>query len=57
MATEQTYEISDLDGSNKRRVTLAQFRAEIDAAKAQAEAIFAADRRAYEARKERGDFA
>lgn len=39
---EQTWKISDIDGSNKRRVTLAQFRAEIEAAKARAEAIFAA---------------
>ena len=43
--TEQTWEISDIDGSNKRRVTLAQYRAEVDAAKAKAEAIFSADLR------------
>ena len=29
----QTWEISDADGSNKRRVTLAQYRAELDAAR------------------------
>jgi hypothetical protein len=39
---ERTWEISDIDGSNRRRVTLAQFSAEVDAAKAKAEAIFAA---------------
>ncbi len=42
MTTEKTWEISDIDGSNKRRVTFAQFRAEVDAAKAKAEAIFTA---------------
>ena len=40
MDTQKTWEISDIDGSNKRRVTLAQFRAEVDAAKAKAEAIY-----------------
>lgn len=30
---ERTWEISDIDGSNKRTVTLAQYRAELDAAK------------------------
>lgn len=36
MTTERTWEISDIDGSNKRTVTLAQYRAELDAAKAKA---------------------
>ncbi len=49
MATK-TWQISDIDGSNKRRVTLAQFRAEVDAAKAKAEAIFAAAKREIEAK-------
>lgn len=40
MTTEQTWEISDLDGGNRRRVTLAQFRAEVDAAKKRAMAIY-----------------
>ena len=40
MATERTWEISDIDGSNKRRVTLAQYRAELDAAKNRALAIY-----------------
>jgi hypothetical protein len=31
---ERTWEISDIDGGNKRRVTLAQYRAELDARKA-----------------------
>lgn len=31
--TERTWEISNIDGSNKRTVTLAQYRAEVDAAK------------------------
>lgn len=39
--TERTYEISDCDGSNKRTVTLAQYRAELDAAKKKALAIHA----------------
>ncbi len=38
---ERTWEISDLDGSNKRTVTLAQYRAELDAAKTKAEATMA----------------
>lgn len=38
--TEKTWEIRDIDGSNVRRVTLAQFRAEVEAAKAKAEAIY-----------------
>ena len=45
MATERTWEISDIDGKNKRTVTLAQFRAEIDARKAMAEPIMDAVRR------------
>jgi hypothetical protein len=39
MTTERTWEISDIDGSNKRTVTLAQYRAEIEAAKKRAESI------------------
>lgn len=39
MGTERTWEISDIDGSNKRTVTLAQYRAEIDAAKVKATAV------------------
>lgn len=31
--TERTWEISDIDGKNKRTVTLAQYRTELDAAK------------------------
>ena len=42
MTTEKTWEISDIDGSNKRTVTLAQYRAELDAAKAVALAIYRA---------------
>ena len=42
--TEQTYEISDIDGKNKRRVTLAQYRAELDARKAAATLVMAAFR-------------
>jgi hypothetical protein len=38
--TERTWEISDIDGRNKRTVTLAQYRAELDAAKVKAQAIF-----------------
>ena len=30
---ERTWEISDINGCNKRTVTLAQYRAELDAAK------------------------
>lgn len=37
---ERTLEISDIDGSNKRTVTLAQYRAELDAAKIKAMAIY-----------------
>ena len=43
MTTEKTWEISDIDGSNKRTVTLAQYRAELDAAKAVALAIYRAN--------------
>ncbi len=35
----RTWTIRDIDGSNERQVTLAQFRAEVDAAKAKAEKI------------------
>jgi hypothetical protein len=31
--TERTWEITDSDGSNRRTVTLAQYRAEIEAAR------------------------
>jgi hypothetical protein len=47
--TERTWVISDIDGSNKRRVTLAEFRDEVDAAKAKAEAIFNAAKRSVRA--------
>ena len=39
------WEISDLDGSNKRTVTLEQFRAEVEAAKKRAMEIFNASRK------------
>jgi hypothetical protein len=42
---ERTWEISDIDGKNKRTVTLAQFRAEIDERKAMTAPIMAAFRR------------
>lgn len=42
---ERTYEISDIDGSNKRRVTLAQFLAEHEARKAMCRPIMAAWKR------------
>jgi hypothetical protein len=42
--TERTWEISDIDGSNKRTVTLAQYRAELDARKPYTAAIMAAVR-------------
>ncbi len=45
MTTERTWEISDLDGSNKRTVTLAQYRAELDARKPHTAAIMNAVRR------------
>ena len=38
----ETWEISDIDGSNKRTVTLAQYRAELEAAKAKAIANYQA---------------
>jgi hypothetical protein len=41
-ATPQVWEISDIDGSNKRTVTIAQYRAELDAAKVRAMAAFKA---------------
>lgn len=40
----KTWIITDLDGSNRRRVTLAQYRVEVEAAKRRAEAIHAADK-------------
>lgn len=39
---ERTWEISDIDGKNKRTVTLAQYRAELDARKPYTAAIAAA---------------
>ncbi len=42
MSTAKIWEISDLDGSNRRTVTLAQYRAEVEAAKARAVEIFMA---------------
>lgn len=42
---EQTWTITDLDGSNPRVVTLAQFRADIDARKLAAKPISDAWRR------------
>ena len=36
---EQTWEIADIDGKNKRRVTLAQYKAEIAAHAAMAKPI------------------
>lgn len=44
MTTERTWEISDIDGSNKRRVTLAQYRAELDARRPYTKAIMDAVR-------------
>lgn len=43
--TELTWTIADIDGKNPRQVTLAQYRAEIDAAKAAAAPIMAAFKR------------
>lgn len=43
--TARTWEITDLDGSNRRTVTLAQYRAEIDRALALAAPIAAAWKR------------
>jgi hypothetical protein len=42
VTAEQTWEIRDLDGSNRRRVTLAQFLAENRKRADEAKAIFAA---------------
>lgn len=39
---ERTWEISDIDGKNKRTVTLAQYRSELDAAKARVAPVVAA---------------
>lgn len=39
----RTWEISDLDGANKRTVTLAQFKAEVATARAKALAKFVSD--------------
>jgi hypothetical protein len=43
-AAPRVWEIYDIDGSNKRTVTLAQYRAEVDAAKVRAMAVFNASR-------------
>ena len=48
---EQTWEISNIDGSNKRTVTLAQYRAELEAAKVAAIAIHRANVAAVKASK------
>jgi hypothetical protein len=48
-AAEQTWKISDIDGSNKRRVTLAQFLAENRKRADEAKAIFAASVRRHKA--------
>jgi len=45
MTAERTWEISDIDGRNKRRVTLAQYRAELDARRPYTQAISDALRR------------
>lgn len=45
MQTERTWEISDIDGGNKRHVTLAQFRAELAERKRMAAPIMDALRR------------
>lgn len=42
MTTERTWEISDIDGRNKRTVTLAQYRAELVARKPYTAAIMQA---------------
>lgn len=39
----KTWDISDIDGSNRRTVTLASYRAEIEAAKSKAMAAFRRD--------------
>jgi hypothetical protein len=54
MNTERTWEISDIDGRNKRTVTLAQYRAEVDAAKAKARANYQANLRLVQAQKDAG---
>ena len=41
--TDRTWTISDIDGRNTRTVTLAQYRAEIEAAKVRALAIHRAN--------------
>ena len=41
---ERTWEIGDLDGGNRRAVTLAQYRAELDARKVHTAKIMAAVR-------------
>ena len=43
--TARTWEISDIDGRNKRCITLAQYRAEIEAAKAKVAPVMSALRR------------
>ena len=45
---ERTWEISDIDGSNRRTVSLEQYRAELEAAKKTALAKYAADKRQVE---------
>ena len=42
---ERTWEISNIDGTNKRRVTLAQYRAELEARRKMTAPIMAAFRR------------
>lgn len=42
---ERTWEISDIDGTNKRTVTLAQYRAEIETAKQRVRPVVDAFRR------------
>lgn len=43
--TERTWQIADIDGRNKRTVTLAQYRSELDARKAMAAKVMDAVRR------------
>ena len=43
--SERTFEISDIDGRNRRVVTMEQFRAELDARKEMAKAVSDALRR------------
>jgi hypothetical protein len=40
MTTERTWEVRNIDGSNPRQMTLARYRAELDAAKAKAMIAF-----------------